>query len=393
MCLGESCITGDYDGDLRSDLACHQGNGKWQLALAKPGKWQTFLEISGPVAPEIASDRCIAADLNHDTLSDIICAQTASGTWHVGIATAGPAFDSSLWTSGPVLDGKLSERCLAGDIDGDGRSDVSCVSSSGSEWITGLSTGKSWSAAKWNSPAPFPLPLHRHCVMGDLQGTGQAGLACKIGGTSWLAGRSAKEFGDLLSHITGLYGGETVVKFASSAASFDPRLPALHVVESMENRDGMGGQVSSRFEYRHGRYNPVAADFRGFGEVVVTRAGEPAVDGIKITHRFLQGDQSTWGPDSADDPIGIYRGRTAQRETAEASGKMLARSEFGYHGDPSPPYFTPTSEVREFTCHGTCLPPNRSTLTYDSFGNRTEEKVFMGGTRYACNGVHHSLSA
>lgn len=65
----------------------------------------------------------------------------------------GHGFDVAVWRNGPILAGgaggnvPLTDRCLSGDFDGDGKTDIACLVSSTAasdegKWSVALSTGK-----------------------------------------------------------------------------------------------------------------------------------------------------------------------------------------------------------------------------------------------------------
>jgi len=175
--LTDRCLSGDFDGDGKTDIAClvsstaASDEGKWSVALSTGKGWKTSSRIgSSPTgASETVSSACVAADFNGDRRQDIACYSATDHVWHIAIST-GAMFRSSAWANGPAITGDLGpqavvpSRCVVGDFNGDGNADIACYSGiSGSEefngkWSMGFSTGSGWSTVEWLGP---PVPTSK----------------------------------------------------------------------------------------------------------------------------------------------------------------------------------------------------------------------------------------
>jgi RHS repeat-associated protein len=221
------CLMGDFDGEGKADLACAlDTSGKWQVGISKGasdnGNWtqikqkydgfnvgvwpgpvvnkQTTIDIpfSGPniFAPDkkvnIADVRttCLTGDFNGDSKTDIACYNSSDGSWNVGLSN-GHGFDVSVWRNGPVMAGgaggdkPLTDRCVVGDFDGDGKTDIACLvsptaSSDEGKWSIALSTGHGWKTSVWtgSSPTGPSEKVADACVAADFNGDRRQDIAC-----------------------------------------------------------------------------------------------------------------------------------------------------------------------------------------------------------------------
>ena len=221
------CLAADFDGDSRTDLACTTDtSGIWHVGRSAGSTntsndpttiTQTFNGFdtqpwAGPIVQKslqveipfsrgslLAPNRkvtipdvgrsCLAADLNGDNRADLFCYNASPSGWNVGLSD-GHAFQVDSWAGGPVLDGgagtvgPLSDRCLPGDYDGDGTSDIACLVTSGgsAQWSVALSSGHGWAVAAWDG-GESPLPtaastVSGFCVAGNFNGDHRADIAC-----------------------------------------------------------------------------------------------------------------------------------------------------------------------------------------------------------------------
>jgi RHS repeat-associated protein len=220
------CLIGDFDGDGKIDLACAlDGSGQWQVGLSKGssnsgseiqikqqfGGFQANvwagpavtrqIEVSIPFSSplgipdkkeNIADVRstCLAGDFNGDGRTDIACYNSSNGSWNVGLSN-GHGFDVAVWQNGPTLAAgaggvnPLSDRCVVGDFDGNGTTDLACLVSSATDsdqgkWSVALSTGKGWNISTWtgSSPTGSSETVSDACVAADFNGDRKQDIAC-----------------------------------------------------------------------------------------------------------------------------------------------------------------------------------------------------------------------
>lgn len=164
--LWDSLFVGDFNGDVREDVAGIDINGKWWVGLsngsnafATPPPWASW---SIPAV----WDRFFVGDFNGDSLDDIL-GFANSGRWWVGLST-NSRFDTQLpWAQWSIP--ASWDSLYLGDFDGDARDDIAGFAFNGTWWvglsnsINGFDTGPAW--ATWSSPANWS-----QLFVGDIDG-------------------------------------------------------------------------------------------------------------------------------------------------------------------------------------------------------------------------------
>jgi RHS repeat-associated protein len=178
-----ACVSGDFDGDGRTDYACHLGNAVWQVSVSTGSAWIPLEKTwDNGVAPAVPfSNQCLATDFNGDGITDLAC-HLGSGNWEVSLSMAAKWAPKQTWGSGPVPDPVFSNRCVLGDFNADGKADVGCVLTGG-DWQIGLSTGTAWETTKWSGGPNPTLPLSKSTLVGDFNGDGKTDLL--FHGSGW----------------------------------------------------------------------------------------------------------------------------------------------------------------------------------------------------------------
>jgi RHS repeat-associated protein len=184
--VGTRCVSGDFNGDGKTDITCSIGSGQWKMALSTGNGWATIannvLPIwSNGVTPsspdtDYFGQRCTTGDFNRDGRTDMACREDSSGTWEVALST-GSGWSKSNWINGPMPGGSFPDKCIVGDFNGDGRTDMACRNASGT-WEVSMSTGSGWSAKSlWNGPTPGG-EVYKKCLTGDFNGDGKTDIVC-----------------------------------------------------------------------------------------------------------------------------------------------------------------------------------------------------------------------
>jgi RHS repeat-associated protein len=201
--IGDQCLSGDLDGNGKSDLWCQttSGSGVWEVRLSTGAGW-TSQSWSGPSPSFPISNQCFTGDLDGNGKIDFWCESgSGNGSWEVRLST-GTGWTPATWT-GSVSNFPITGRCFTGDLQGDGKTDLWCQTGNASgSWYVWFSTGSGWSApAVWLGPEPN-LPVGHQCLTGDLNGDGRTDFWCRSAassgswkvaisqGTSWLISSS-----------------------------------------------------------------------------------------------------------------------------------------------------------------------------------------------------------
>lgn len=126
-------VSGDFDGDGRTDVASQTNAGAW---------WVTTNPVSGPAAPRLWSTLAVfqfatVGDFNADGRDDIAVRNEANGSWRV-LTSDGSEFSSSRFGRWNAL--LTWNNVLAGDFNADGRDDLVGQRSDGA-WVVASSTG------------------------------------------------------------------------------------------------------------------------------------------------------------------------------------------------------------------------------------------------------------
>ncbi len=200
--ITSQCFSGDFNGDKKTDVACYTGGGSWTVALSTGSGWNSEVWNGGPGPALPVTDQCVTGDFNGDGKTDLACYTGNTGSWNIALST-GTGWQSEFWNGGPLLVDEwnvvpVPGQCFAADFNGDGKTDLACSDGVDGTWSVALSTGSGWNTESWSGGPVVPLPMTQQCLTGDMNGDGKADLACWTGegggwavalstGTSWNA--------------------------------------------------------------------------------------------------------------------------------------------------------------------------------------------------------------
>jgi RHS repeat-associated protein len=222
--VAENCLTGSLDSSGRTHMWCNAGNGSstWQV-------WNgsSYFSRTGPVVTKKPAENCFTGDLNGDGITDMWCkvGSNFDDLWDIAFSNGYFNWNVSRARGIPTQN-PVGERCMVGELNGDGRADMWCLANatSGSTWRVAYSTGAGWiepadggllgvqstqqsssdslavpdvdtsallgtpgtSWMSWSGPAAS-VPIDKHCLSGDLNGDGLSDMWCSPakGSTSW----------------------------------------------------------------------------------------------------------------------------------------------------------------------------------------------------------------
>ncbi|MCG3113080.1 MAG: fibronectin type III domain-containing protein [Candidatus Manganitrophus sp. SB1] len=182
------CLTGDLDGNGKTDFWCQSEGppGNWEVRLSTGTGWSAPSLQSGPAPNFPVSNQCLSGDLNGDGKTDFWC--WING-WKIALSN-GTGWQTPLSWSGPTPGIPVDNRCFTGELNGDGKTDFWCQTGNGTGlWDVRFSTGSSWftpSSSPWSGPA-IALPVGNQCRSGDLDGDGKTDFWCQgsMGSGNW----------------------------------------------------------------------------------------------------------------------------------------------------------------------------------------------------------------
>ena len=147
--------TGDWNGDGKTDIGARTRSGRWYIALstgtgfASPAQWATsFADETADVSG--APYRLITGDWNGDGKTDV-GVKTRDGRWLIAFNTGSGFSQATLALSGFANDGADPAGApfspLTGDWDGDGRTDIGVKARDG-RWYLASSDGVKFVGAR-----------------------------------------------------------------------------------------------------------------------------------------------------------------------------------------------------------------------------------------------------
>jgi hypothetical protein len=184
-------IAGDFNGDGRTDIAFHRPGGSWSTVPVLFAKGSAGWNSSNRPAPSWANQPgvvAIAGDLNGDGRTDIAF-HRPGGPWStvpVLLAKGDGAWDSAN-TAAPSWANQPGVKAIPGDFDGNGRGDIA-FHRPGGPWSTVpvlFSNGNgSWTSKNSGAPSWANQP-GVEAVAGDYDGNGRTDIAFYRPGGPW----------------------------------------------------------------------------------------------------------------------------------------------------------------------------------------------------------------
>jgi RHS repeat-associated protein len=369
--VGAQCVAADFDADGRTDIACYPGQGgpdKWQRGISTGTNGWTVTNVSGPVPGSPIGNRCLFADFNGDRRTDMLCyagSTNPGNQWVLFFATT-TGFDAAISFVGPQTTSSVSSNCVAMDLNGDGKTDLTCASPPG-QWRTFLSTGTSLRDIGTTPGPTLTGNLFQQCVAGDFNGDGKGDLSCHTTADSWQMLLSDGITPDLMSGTTNVFGGQTSFEYSKAATMGSVPIP-IDVVTRSTTDDGNGQQATTAVAYAGGYFSVAQHDFRGFRTARITGPRTAGV-GATTVIRYHQGSS----PDlAANDPdaVGAYmRGRLDRIRILDAAGAVLRETSFVYAQSATIPRFNPPVETLSTICENGVCDTTHVVRQYDRFGN------------------------
>jgi RHS repeat-associated protein len=406
--------SGNFDGNGYADVHCRGGDGSMAFVGKSNGSSFTFSVFSESLACWGLVGRAGPADFDGDGRDDWYCIDR----W--GTLTAmlsnGQAFEANTFQS-PGARCEPDDYTFV-DINGDGRTDVTCRQNGILLLSTGtamLDTGPSggWCMAwetipdpedpsktievpraqmqpmdvdgdrapelvctfdgpyvrdvyirKWNGESLLPPQLLRSqwCSTsvqgGDFDGDGQFELVCDSGAV--LRAGTPNVVPDLMVRAENGIGGKTTVGYQPSSVFGCNKPPVRQVATWTTTEDGRGGSSTTNYAYCGGRTDPAEGTFLGYGQAQTTLPCLNNEPSCPVTTTEFSQDLRTLG-------------RPTLVRRAGGSGYVLqeTRTFFKPQTGPSLPRQALVEEVRttDFALEGGGTKTTAVSYLYDSYAN------------------------
>jgi len=185
---GSELHLGDFNGDTRLDLLCHDKSGnKWIAFADKIGRfsvtnWHIRMGWCGHVGSELH-----IGDFNGDGRSDMLCHDRKGYKW-IAYANVKGNFDAGTgWHRNMRWCYGRHQSLLIGDFNGDGRDDMLCHDKRwGYKWIAYADKTGGFSGRFWHTKKSWCRNAEVH--IGDFNGDGHADMLCHDSrGYKWIS--------------------------------------------------------------------------------------------------------------------------------------------------------------------------------------------------------------
>lgn len=302
---------------------------------------------SGPQV-DLADPRVRLADMTGDGLQDIVLLRNGNVAYWPNLGHNRWGARVTMRNAPRLPDGYDPRRVLLGDIDGDGAADLLYVDN-GRVLLWGNQSGNGWTEAPVVIRGTPAVADSDALELSDLYGTGMAGLL--LSRSAGVSGGPQVRFLDftggvkphLLTGTDNSLGAVTRVTYRPSTQEYlrDDADPAtrwrttlpfpVQVVTKVEVADRIsGGTLSTEYRYRHGYWDGIEREFRGFAlvehldtESFAGAAGAGVPDGHYAPPVLTR----TWfhsGPVAADE-VGDWTELDLRHEYWQGDTPLLAR--------------------------------------------------------------------
>ena len=192
---GSILLTGDFNGDGRADMMCHDSKGNKWVALANSAGQFTTTTWHNKGAPWCGHKgaQLHLGDFNGDGRTDMLCHDLAGNKW-VALARPDGSFKGTSWQKNLKWCYHKGSRLMIGDFNGDGRADMFCYDNK-NKWISFAQPGGSFLGTSWHMANGWCSHGGSSIFIADFNGDLRDDLLCHDSlGRNWvmLAGPGGK---------------------------------------------------------------------------------------------------------------------------------------------------------------------------------------------------------
>ncbi|WP_181233890.1 FG-GAP repeat domain-containing protein [Enhygromyxa salina] len=182
---GSELHIGDFNGDGRDDMLCHDTDGqKWiDFANGSGQFWGTDWYYNAGWCYHPGTQLHIG-DFNGDYRDDMLCHDAAGQKW-IDYANSNGQFLGTDWYYNAGWCHHAGSQLFVGDFNGDGREDMLCHDSAGQKWIDYAdSNGQFW-GTNWYQNASWCYHAGSQLFVGDFNNSGRSDLLCHDTGNGY----------------------------------------------------------------------------------------------------------------------------------------------------------------------------------------------------------------
>ena len=228
-------VTGDFNGDSKSDIAAYSDRGLYQVALTGASGAEIasqWLSQYGDknIDAGFTSAKVLAGDWNGDGKTDVLV-KTKDGRWYVALSNGTGFEKSGLWLNnfgnefGPDLALNAGIQLFAGDWNGDKKTDIGFKTKDG-RWYVAFSNGTQFTNMALflngfgNENGPdLAINAGTYVVSGDWNGDKRTDIGFKTKDGRWyVAFSDGAKFTNAALWMTG-YGNESGQDLAMNAGT------------------------------------------------------------------------------------------------------------------------------------------------------------------------------
>jgi hypothetical protein len=189
---GAELRVGRFNSDSRDDLLCHdRAGGTWIDYADTAGRFGTHDWFGDADFCTHAGAELLIGRFNSDSRDDLLCRDLAGGTWIDYASTTG-TFGRHDWFADLDLCTHAGSELFVGDVNADGRDDLVCHDQNGGLWIDHASSTGTFARHDWFGDTNFCTHGGARLLLEDVSGDGRGDLVCHDGeGRTWVDRASA----------------------------------------------------------------------------------------------------------------------------------------------------------------------------------------------------------